>query len=77
MDAQDEYLVTVIRRLDQAGETATSYRIAQEWVEPPQFLDERLKRLLDAGWLVMQQSTSPTLGPEHYQPGPNAPQSSS
>jgi hypothetical protein len=75
MDAQDEYLVTVIRRLDRAGETATSYRIAQEWVEPPQFLDERLGRLVGAGWLVINQTTSPTLGPEHYQPGPKAPPS--
>jgi hypothetical protein len=75
MDAQDEDLVTVVRRLDESGETATSYRIAQEWVEPPQFLHDRLNRLVAAGWLVMEQTTSPAGEAEHYRPGPTAPPS--
>ena len=72
MDAHDESLVRLIRRLDDAGEMATSYRIAQDWTEPPHELHARLGRCVDAGWLVLKQTTSPELGPEHYAPGPLA-----
>lgn len=66
--------MAVIRRLDEAGEVASSYRIAQEWVEPPQFLDERLGRLVAAGWLAIQQTAGPPPGDAYYVPGPKAPQ---